>query len=240
MAPLPVLLYHGLHTGVDEQVRFDGRYSVKPESFSSQLDWLIADGWTTTRLDEAGTSESISGKQVVLTFDDGDASHIDVALPYLLDRGMVAEFFIITQGIGKKRLMSANDLRALVSAGMGVQSHTHTHNSLETLEGQKLEQEIEGSKHILEGITGSPVTALSLPGGRGGERVRDLAFRSGYRHVLGSTLGVNRHRSRQHVLNRLCIERHYGAGDFERLVSWRGIGPLLLRLRKVRGLLRRF
>jgi peptidoglycan/xylan/chitin deacetylase (PgdA/CDA1 family) len=227
--PLPVLMYHGLHAHAQQRGVFDPVYSVTPEAFAAQLDWLVANGFRSARLGDA-TAASVSPR-VLITFDDGDASNLEVALPLLAARRMTAEFFISSALIGQPGRPDAADLRALCAAGMGVQSHGVTHRYLDDLDAAELERELRDSKQCLERITGEPVRALALPGGRGGERERRAALRLGYVELLNSAPGCNRHWQPGRYLQRLAITRDMQLTRFARLVQWHGLAPRWMRAR---------
>ncbi len=225
---LPVLMYHGLHDAAES--RADHVYSVAPDDFERQLDWLCANGFRTVRLqgtDTAGTD----GKDVVISFDDGDATNRSVALPLLVARGMVAEFFITSDFIGRPGMVSEDDVRALAAAGMGEQSHGRSHRFLEDLDAAELDAELIDSKRRLEGITGQSVTALALPGGRGGERERTAALRLGYRRILTSIPGINHGPLAADCRERIAVTRGMSLHDFSALLQWRGMQPRLMRAR---------
>jgi hypothetical protein len=52
---------------------------------------------------------------VRLSFDDGNASDVDVALPALAERGMEADFFIVASRLGKPGSVDTDGVRALVA-----------------------------------------------------------------------------------------------------------------------------
>lgn len=227
-APLPVLMYHGLHAGPASAGRFDDVYSAWPDQFAAQLDWLCANGYHSVRLDDAASQ---SGKAVVISFDDGDVSNVEVALPLLCERGMAAEFFITSDFIGQPGMLTTRDVRTLADAGMGVQSHGRSHRFLEDLDDDAMQAELHDSKQRLEAASGVPVTAIAFPGGRGGARERDTALQLGYRHVLGSAPGCNRWRRPFECYERVAVTRELALTDFAALVAWRGWRPRLASLR---------
>jgi peptidoglycan/xylan/chitin deacetylase (PgdA/CDA1 family) len=228
--PLPVLMYHGIHSGPDRRGVYDPVYSVAPGEFARQLDWLAGNGYRSLRLRDLERARGTE-RCVVITFDDGEISNLDIALPRLAERGMVAEFFVTSGFVGQPGRPTAADLRRLVAAGMGVQAHGATHRYLADLDAAELEAELADSKRDLEAVIGEAVTALALPGGRGGARERTAALRLGYSDLFNSEPGVNRGWRRGEYLQRLAITRDLVLDDFARLVEWRGLLPRLLRAR---------
>lgn len=225
---LPVLMYHALNPGADNTDHFDPVYSVTAATFAMQLDWLQAQGYTSVRLDNAQSSQN---KRVLISFDDGDATNLSVALPLLRARQMVAEFFITSDFVGQAGMLAADDVRELADAGMGVQSHGRSHRFLEDLTEDDMFAELRDSKLRLEAIIGRTVTAIAFPGGRGGNRECDAALRAGYRHVLGSRPGPNAGHGAHECYDRIAITRNLALRDFQALVEWRGLRPRLARAR---------
>lgn len=229
---LPVLMYHGLHADAHAPGRYDPTYSVRPLDFVRQLDWLQDHGYRTLRLDAAcGERADGETRALVISFDDGDASNIEVALPLLQARGMTAEFFITSGFVGRPGSMGAGDVRSLAAAGMGIGAHGRSHALLEDLDAATLDAELRDSKRELQDIVGREVDALALPGGRGGEREREAALALGYRHLLGSVPGPNLAPCAGRWLQRLAITRNLTPPAFAALVQWRGMSPRIAQAR---------
>lgn len=223
---LPVLMYHGLHTDAGDAGHFEPVYSVHPDAFAAQLDWLARSDRRTIRLDQLAQARD---GDVVISFDDGDVSNVRVALPLLVRRGMVAEFFVTSDFIDTPGWLASGDITALLDAGMGVQTHGRSHRFLEDLDAASMRAELADSRDRLRAL-GAAVSAVALPGGRGGVRERDAALELGYRHALTSIPGCNR-RIDVRWLERVAITRDLSLEAFAALVDWRGAAPRLLQLR---------
>lgn len=63
-------------------------------------------------------------------------------------------------------ILTWEQVAALRGAGMDVQSHTHTHRVLQTLEAEEIDCELRVSRALLERALGAPVRAVSYPVGR--------------------------------------------------------------------------
>jgi peptidoglycan/xylan/chitin deacetylase (PgdA/CDA1 family) len=224
---VPVLMYHGLHREATDPGRFNPIYSVRPADFVAQLDWLVRAGFEIVRLADMNGP----GKRVVITFDDGDVSTVEVALPLLVERGLVAEFFVVSDYIGRPGMVKVDDGRRFVEAGMGIQSHGQTHQPLEDMSMAELEAELTVSRSVLESWSGSRVEGLSLPGGRGRERERVTARRLGYSYILGSVPGRNKRWKPGTYLERIAVTRKMSPRDVTKLVHWTGLEPRLARTR---------
>jgi peptidoglycan/xylan/chitin deacetylase (PgdA/CDA1 family) len=181
----------------------------------------VETGYRSVRTDDV----SGAGKRVLITFDDGDVSNISVAVPLLSERGLVAEFFVVSDHIGQPGMVGPDHGRAFVEAGMGVQSHSRSHRPLEDLSAAALENELVQSRDVIEAWTGVHVDAVSLPGGRGRERERATAHGLGYTYVLNSVPGVNRRWEPGDYLQRIAVTRDMSLRDFRALVEWDGLHP---------------
>lgn len=229
MTRLPILMYHGLHADAQSHGRFDPVYSVHPDAFARQLDLLVAQGWSTVALESAGIGHRLpsQARQLVITFDDGDVSNVEVALPLLVERGFTAHFFITSGFVDQPGMLSSTDVRTLADAGMGIGSHGATHLFLEDLGPDALDAELRESRLRLQQASGREVTSLALPGGRGGERERRVATAMGYQHLLGSVPGPNQPPRVGQWLERLAVTRDMDDAKFAALVGWKGLRPRL-------------
>jgi peptidoglycan/xylan/chitin deacetylase (PgdA/CDA1 family) len=93
--------------------------SITPERFREQMRWLRISGWKTLSLHEAfGPTPPSSGKNVVLTFDDGFANFYTEAFPVLQEFGLTAAVFLVTDFIGGQADWLARD-RELIEDTVG-------------------------------------------------------------------------------------------------------------------------
>ena len=102
---------------------------------------------------------------VTLTFDDGDCSHYEVALPLLEKYGIFATFYVITDVLGQPPYMTQDQVIELSQKGHEIASHTLSHRNLKRLPLIEVEKELRESKKILEGLIGSSVIHFAPPFG---------------------------------------------------------------------------
>lgn len=221
-----VLMYHGIHESRADRGRFDPRYSLRPGQFAEQMrilrDLRLA-GWLPVAGEPLVAPEAPSGRHMVLvTFDDGDVSNLEQALPILQESGLAAVFFITRNFVGQRGMLSRAGVRELADAGMVIGSHGLSHQFLNTLSPAALAIELASSRDYLEQLIGRPVTLLSLPGGRGGQREIEAAHAAGFRSVLGSRPGNNRATPAGGLIDRVVISRRTDPVAFEQLVRWQG------------------
>ena len=222
MTPLParlvVLMYHGLHDGPRDDGHWDPRYSVAPAAFDELMQRLRdkrGQAWLPD-----GTFAGTRSPEVMVSFDDGEASDATLALPILRRLGLRAAFFVTSGFVGRPGSVDAAQLRALSDAGMVIGSHGASHRFLSTLTEAEMRTELWQSRAFLEDITGRRVDLLALPGGRGGERECTVARELGYTHVFGSVPGDNR--KPECCVQRVAIVRDTTMADFDQILAWRG------------------
>jgi peptidoglycan/xylan/chitin deacetylase (PgdA/CDA1 family) len=122
-----------------------------------------------------------------ITFDDGHLSDLTLAVPELQRRGLVARFFITAAWTGTRAgYMNWEQLRDLSQAGQHIGAHSLTHKLLTHCNDRELDEELVGSRRLLEDKLGIPVTTMSLPGGRANKRVLAACKAAGYTHVYTS------------------------------------------------------
>lgn len=124
---------------------------------------------------------------VALTFDDGFSDNLHNLVPVLRDEGVAATVFVISGLLGcphpdvpQARLLDHEELRALAGAGVEIGAHSMTHADLSKLSYMEALEEMGGSRHQLEELTGRPVTVAAYPFGRTSETAaracRDAGF----------------------------------------------------------------
>jgi peptidoglycan/xylan/chitin deacetylase (PgdA/CDA1 family) len=131
--------------------------------------------------------EEGSGLWPEVTFDDGHVSNYEYALPLLQARGMKAHFFITVGWTGRKAgYMNWSELRELHKAGQFIGAHGWTHTLLTHCSEKDLQVELLNARMALEDQLGSPITTMSLPGGRYNRRVLAACEQAGYTEVYTS------------------------------------------------------
>ncbi|MEC3976548.1 polysaccharide deacetylase family protein [Amycolatopsis sp. H20-H5] len=127
---------------------------------------------------------------VHLTFDDGNASDVEIALPRLVERELIAEFFPLAGRIGQRGSVDSDGLRELARAGMTIGSHGWDQRDWRRLDGRHAHQELEVAPQVLGELCGELVERFSLPFGAYDRRVLDRLKRAGATRVYTSDGGV--------------------------------------------------
>jgi peptidoglycan/xylan/chitin deacetylase (PgdA/CDA1 family) len=130
---------------------------------------------------------------VLVTFDDGNASDLEIALPALLARGMTASFFVCAGRVGAPGYLDASAIRQLLSAGMRIGSHGMNHVDWRRIDNSGLQVEVADARHRLEDVCGARIDEVSIPFGAYDRRVLAKLRSEDYRHVYTSGGGTARH-----------------------------------------------
>lgn len=124
-----------------------------------------------------------------ITFDDGNLSDHDIALPALAARGLTARFFVLAGRLGQTGSLGAEHVRAIADAGMVIGSHGIDHVPWTGLDDASLKRELADSRARLENICGRPVTEAGIPFGRYDARVLRALRAAGYSAAWSSDGG---------------------------------------------------
>jgi len=124
--------------------------------------------------------------QVRLSFDDGNASDVTIALPALVERGLKADFFPIADRIGTSDNVDEAGLRALIDAGMTVGTHGAGHRPWTSALTTHHEDELRSARDRIAEAVGRPVETAACPFGAYDRRVLKALRTAGYRTVFTS------------------------------------------------------
>lgn len=123
---------------------------------------------------------------VRLSFDDGNASDVETALPALVERGLRAEFFLLAGRLGDAGSVDADGVKSLRGEGMGIGTHGMHHRSWRGMDARTRHEELVEARERLSAAAGSEVNAASCPLGRYDRRLLGDLRRLGYRRVYTS------------------------------------------------------
>lgn len=140
---LRVLMYH--RVGDDP-----ARDTVTAGTLDRQLAWLRDEGWSFIQLSHLvayhAEGRPLPPRPVLVTFDDGTADQLEVALPVLRRYGVPASFFVVPSFLGRQidgqRYLGASELRELIAAGMEIGLHSFDHRDLSGLSPDDVEADL--------------------------------------------------------------------------------------------------
>lgn len=191
-----VLAYHKV--GEPPSGGWETWFYVPEATFAVHLRYLRESEWEVIALSDLlkGLIEpnSLPERAIMITFDDGYRSNLEVAVPWLLRFEYPAVLFVATDFIGRSNAFDAgiepqeaicdwDALRELERHGIAVQSHGMSHRPMSKLSQAEQEKELRQSKAVLEAGLGNSVMTFSYPYGDGGttpEMMRRMMQRAGY------------------------------------------------------------
>lgn len=162
------LCFHGIGVCAAEREPGEARYWVAEDAFHRILD-LVVD------------LPSIS-----LSFDDGNRSDADIALPALQERGLTATFFALAGRLDDPASLSPRDLQDLRGAGMRIGSHGWQHTSWRSLSDADAQRELIDARLVLSEASGMTITEAALPLGQYDRETLARLRRASYRAVYTS------------------------------------------------------
>jgi|SRR6476646_1914656 len=191
---LPILMYHSVS---DDPGGRNGRpLTVTPAQFAEHMEYLDAEGFSGHSVRELVASLDGRGelgpRPVVLTFDDAYSDFHSEALPVLARHGFSATVYVTTAYIGstanpltgdrkhQRPVLSLEQLRELVAAGIECGGHSHTHPQLDDLPPVRLAEEVRRPKEVLEDGLQAPVETFAYPYGYHDQAAKEAVAEAGY------------------------------------------------------------
>ena len=158
----------------------------RPLEPGEELLWLDHDQFESVLDSVAGRSD------VRITFDDGNASDVEHALPQLQRRGLTATFFVVAGRLGSPGFLDEGRVRVLAGAGMEIGCHGMRHRPWRGLDERALWEEVVHARRLLEHVVDRPVTEAACPFGAYDRRVLRFLRRHRYRRTYTSDRGTAR------------------------------------------------
>jgi peptidoglycan/xylan/chitin deacetylase (PgdA/CDA1 family)/glycosyltransferase involved in cell wall biosynthesis len=241
---IPILMYHNLE---DSTKHSREPFSLPVDLFQRHLEILALHGFETISFPDLHSvlrgEKAYTGREVLITFDDGYESFQRLAVPALTGMRMTATVFVVVgelggtnrwdseRGQGVRTLMDADDLRRVRRAGMDVGVHGWSHRDLMACSAMEREFEILSSKQTLERILDVPARTFCYPYGRYAASLFGDLARAGYEGAVAMFSDEPRVTSNPFVMRRIYVHRGDHALRFRmklsrpylRYMAWRGL-----------------
>jgi peptidoglycan/xylan/chitin deacetylase (PgdA/CDA1 family) len=176
--PVPILEYHVLGhppEGAPYPELYVGR-----TDFEEQMDWLEENGYQAVTLEQVQEAWYHEGKlppkPIVLSFDDGYRPQFTFALPTLRKHGWAGVLNLKAEGSD----LYESNVKAMIAAGWELAAHTIHHLDLTELGPEELEEEVAGSRKLLQKEFKVPVNNFCYPAGQFDETVIEAVEAAGY------------------------------------------------------------
>ncbi|MFB0972504.1 MAG: polysaccharide deacetylase family protein [Tissierellia bacterium] len=182
---IPILMFH--EVGYMESKEFNDSNYILKASLESKMLYLSSNGYTTITMadlyDNWTKGTKLPEKPVILTFDDGYASHFTYVKD-VLDRFNAKGTFYIVQdrlfmGIENRNL---DGVKALHEAGQEIGVHSYSHPDFSKMTYDEIYKEVSTSKTFLEDNLGIKLSTFSYPYGNYNNAaikvLKDLGFKT--------------------------------------------------------------
>ena len=174
-----ILTYHSIDTS-------GSPISVSPAAFRRQVEHLVQAGVAFVTIDALLADRAPGKSAVALTFDDGFANIAAEALPLLVDRGLPATIFVVSDcvgatnrwattdgyGLAEQPLLDWDALGRLTTQGLTIGSHSRTHPHLTRVSPAQVEDEIRGAASEIARRLGHSPSGFAYPYGAADVQVR--------------------------------------------------------------------
>jgi peptidoglycan/xylan/chitin deacetylase (PgdA/CDA1 family) len=195
---IPILTYHRFAENCNSPL------CIPKRLFELQMRYLKENGYHVITPEELLAfleyRQGLPKKSVLITMDDGYRSVYDIAYPILKEYGFTATLCIYTSFIGISKIsITWDQLREMKAKGFTVGSHTVFHSDLtRPKEGEteleliaRIEEEIQGSKKIIDKELGQDTYIFAYPYGRYDQRSIKIARQAGYKIAMSVRRGGN-------------------------------------------------
>jgi peptidoglycan/xylan/chitin deacetylase (PgdA/CDA1 family) len=228
---IPVLMYHDVSYQTRELE------TVSPPDFAAQMEWLYSAGYRAVSFDQLPTlDEEIARRVVLITFDDGYASFMDIAGPLLREYGFHATINIVGKHVGgfvsgQDPRLSWDECRMLVTGGL-VEIGCHSYGlhrwygniprtgAIAAL-NERLAQDLMTFQEVYSKEMGRSATVLAWPYGMHDSRSIEIAKQAGFHYILSSESGYLFRGGNHDGIPRLTITKDTDLRQFREIIEAR-------------------
>lgn len=212
----------------------DPRMEISRDTFRQQMRYLAMTGYNIIPLRTlyeyvTGKRNSIPKDAVVITIDDGWRSTYTEVFPEMQKLGFPFTVFVYPRIIGQtSHALTWKQVKEMSDAGVDIESHSYSHPFLTkrrhaTLDDRQyeawLEQELAGSRKMLEKETGRPVAFLAYPYGDYDHHLVAACARAGYEAALTCDFGRVKKASDPLRMKRFVIDKRMDFASFRRYLG---------------------
>lgn len=169
MAKLPILMYHDVHLSESRGL------TISVERLEKQFKYLAENNYRTFHLNELLQKKQLpKGKNIVITFDDGYVSHLELALPLLKEYKLKATFFVPLHFLGKTdswntsslEIMTTEELKSLDPKIVELGFHSFYHKKFTELSNAEIEADTHRCVEFVADNKLNFSSALAYPYGK--------------------------------------------------------------------------
>jgi peptidoglycan/xylan/chitin deacetylase (PgdA/CDA1 family) len=222
--PVPVLMYHVI-ADPPSSAQLPELY-VDPKTFNRQMEALEKQGYAGVSLNQVYDAWFKGGKlpekPVVVSFDDGYRSQYVYARPELRKLGWPGVLSAISGRIGQPGAELSNAMvEQMIKNGWELDSHTINHIDVSQASGAQLQQEVAGSRRMLQQRFHQPVNFFCYPSGRYDDQAIQAVRAAGYLGATTTDEGLA-NKSEMYTLKRIRVDGSDGVSGLEQKLRQAG------------------
>ena len=127
-----------------------------------------------------------------LTFDDGTIGQYTYGRPILLNHGMNATFYIVSDALGwGSSNLNATQVKQLLADGNDIGNHTRDHSNLTTLSSAQIDAQFANAQSAIKSLVGVTPTSCAYPYGGTNSTVQTIAAKY-FKGCRGTNAGTNK------------------------------------------------
>jgi peptidoglycan/xylan/chitin deacetylase (PgdA/CDA1 family) len=199
---------------------------VDPKTFDQQMEALKKQGYTGVSLNQVYDAWFKGGKlpekPVVVSFDDGYRSQYVYARPELRKLGWPGVLSAIAGRIGQPGAELSNAMvQNLIDNGWELDSHTIHHVDVSQASGSELQDEVAGSRKMLQRRFHQPVNFFCYPSGRYDDQAIQAVRAAGYLGATTTNEGLAS-KGEMYTLSRIRVDGSDGVSGLEQKLKQAG------------------
>jgi peptidoglycan/xylan/chitin deacetylase (PgdA/CDA1 family) len=201
---VPILTYH--YVGVpSSKWRLN---TVVEKSFDYQMNFIKRHGFQVISLNDLvegiKKGHTFARNTVVLTFDDGYEDNYQYAYPILKKYGFPATEFLISDKVGADpEYLTWDQVKEMEKSNILMGAHTRHHIYLPVLSLAQAQDEIAGSKKVIESHLGHSIDYFAYPTGGFTKDIQGLVKEAGYKAAATTNRGKGKYNLDLYALKRI-------------------------------------
>jgi peptidoglycan/xylan/chitin deacetylase (PgdA/CDA1 family) len=204
---VPILTYHHVGELTDKNLALN---TVSTSSFEYQMAFLKRRGYHVISFDDLvegmNKGYSFARNTVVIHFDDGYKDNYTNAFPILKKYQLPAMVFLVSDSVGTAGFVTWEQVKEMERFNFLAGAHTRHHQYLPRLSYEQAQDEIQGSKKVIEQNLGHTIDYFVYPAGGFNEQVKSLMMEAGYKAAATTNRGRDRLNQDLFELNRIRIK----------------------------------
>ncbi|MEI7998631.1 MAG: polysaccharide deacetylase family protein [Candidatus Omnitrophota bacterium] len=216
---VPILTYHHIGDYPNKSLMLN---TVSTKAFDHQMNFLQRHGYQfisfDSLVDGMKKGYTFARNTVVITFDDGYEDNYTNAYPILKKYHIPAMVFLVSDRIGDPGFLTWDQVKEMEKSDFLAGAHSRHHPYLPEISLDKAQEEILGSKKVIEQNLGHSIEFFAYPSGGFSEALKDVVRDSGFKAAATTNRGKGRLNQNLFALKR--IRMNIGDDRYSGMILW--------------------